>query len=289
MYKITSIKELNSQIRTVKQSAKTLISNSFLMADDFEQYISQGCLYALPFPDGLAVFLDEGTYYRMLFWCSPDSRLPLFETDRNIICELIYKDYSTKFSNCSNFLQDNHFKKYAENIQFSFSLKDIKYEDYWPALNWKLEDNGYVCRLGTQNDYADVLGLWKENLDEYAFDLLTSSKCMDAICNDSLFLIEDAQNGTICAGAIVLAGGGTIEIRHIAVSPSHRGKHLGLAVTLWAFQEYCKRGFNKCTCWTNSGNTISTNLYQKLGIATSKHSVQFVLMQNVIAGCPHES
>lgn len=276
MQKVKSLGELNTLIYSIKKRHPNCVSNYYLMKDIANLYIEEGRMLFDYSDDYLIVLLDEEDYYKLILWANENTHLNLSSFNKDLVCEILY--YSTnaqKMSSINNLLLQNNFYNYAENTQILFNLGKLDYPSLCDEKMQQLTCKGYRWRKATEIDYPEVVYLWKNYIDKYAFDYIMKKRCARFSEKEDIFVFTDTR-GKICAATIMLINGGICDQRHTVVDPAFRGLGLGELSVLNSFRAYHQKGFSKCTGWIEKNNFKSIKMHLKFGAFTSKMCRQYL-------------
>ena len=84
MNRVRSAEEYRELVRLTKERTGKTDTNCVIMSSEMERYILQDRLYARTFPEGLALYIDEGRYYEMYYFWAVGSPLPDLRADKPV-------------------------------------------------------------------------------------------------------------------------------------------------------------------------------------------------------------
>lgn len=277
MNKISSLQELNDLIQKTKTCTTKIISNYSFMADEITPYIEQKKMQFQLSPHSLLLFLDEGDYYRLLFWADSAYPFSVPKLDRKIICEvLFYRNKPTQLLPFTSSLASAGFKEYAENWQIMFDLSKISFDDLSGEKMERLRQNGYMIRSAVKSDDSNIFRLWKHYLDPYAFNWLQINRC-STFSNDTEILVLESPSHIVCGVTVMFSRGNICEHRHIAIDENFRGMNLGYLLLLNSLCIFQEKGYKKCISWIEKNNIRSIRMHSKIGTLTNKACKQYLL------------
>ena len=218
-----------------------VLTNAFTDPETYRREISDGRLYTEKTENGLLIFHDRDSHFRLNFYLH-SAQVPDIETDRPVVTEIAYRQID---------------KRVAELVPLftksGFELKFSRVRLCRPSAD--SGKNG-IARLAEICDKEKISALLSECFDQLTGCLPTDTELTEIIKNGWMLVTDD---GT---GVLHMADGKTTEIRHLAVSPSHRRQ--GTAGCL--IESFLSKTENKKSrVWVTSGNTAAEKTYAKKG------------------------
>lgn len=278
MKKVESLSQYKELLRQNKAKRSRMDTNCYLMAGAMEDYIVDGRLYAEEYPQGLAVFIDEGNYFNLYYFWESGMPLPNLKQEKPVLIEELNNNGSRDpyLSRFEPVLIQAGFSLFKHNLQVAANLKDCgqdlrtRYEE----KKQRLEAQGF--RIAFCKDEAcmeQVVALWESALE--STDVPQSHKVLNP--DNQVLCVFDAEN-TLCAAKWWHNNGKASEGRHVVTHRNFERRGLASTLQLAWLLDGLDNGAERFMTWIAVTNEASLALHKKAGfLCNGRSSKQYIL------------
>ena len=280
MEKIMSREDYVSLIHEVKGRFSSVETNCLIPGSGMEPWIRAGQLYAEKVPEGLEIFVDEGSYRTLYYHIGSGERFPAVCNDVPVIAEETFRAGAgeAKAREMGGRIREAGFLPYRENRMFAADPAEVtaRCEEERKAAVRKLAGQGITltgCADDAQRD--QVLALWDSCLE-----------CGDVPLSHRYFREDPVQNVLLAVHRDGRVAGtywwkdsrkGACEGRHLVTDPADRGMGIASALLLVSMEQLAGRGIRQLSTWINRTNEGSLRLHGRLGFrANGRECIQYI-------------
>lgn len=279
MEKIETIEQFKALKTKAKELHGKLDTNCYLTNGGMESIMRVQNLYYAEFEQGLVLYADEGSYYRILYFLDSSQPLPDMRQDKMI--EIEEPDsFGRRAKYLDAFfakLEAAGWKRVARNVQVSSTLQDKAEQitsDYEGALQ-AVEVQG-LHLVNCPERHADrVVELWRGWLHEtdipieHVHFLDDPKQRVVVVLNDDDF---------VCATNWWRFAGKSCEIRHTVTDPAFYQRGLGYLLQCAAMKDALDNGCTSIFTYIDDTNYRSIKMFEKAGIVENgRTTVQYAL------------
>ena len=277
--RVTSTQEYKQLIRCNKSRFEKTDTNCFLMSRGMEPYIQQGRLFVRQFPEGMAMYVDEGSYYELYyFW---NSRAPMADLRRDKPVSLVEVDEGGKRG---AYLAGMERKLFTAGFCVLKDTCQVEMNPCDPAHRLKeslaldqarMADEGLRFHYDDGSNLPRAVELWREYLDLADVPLdHTSLKPEDKL------LCVMSKDDRLAAVHWWRHTGKFSEGRHTVTHPDYYRRGLASAMLRAWCLDAKERGISKAATWIRTTNYKSLALYRKVGfVPNGRVSRQYILKE----------
>ena len=244
---------------------KNLIKEAPLWNNGFtpgviKKYIVEKRLYAYSFENTLLLLYDEGEFYQIIvggqlndfpkYWNQNLEKKPMV----SFVVEEKEQNVELK-----TFLLRNGFSYRCFSQQY-VCMNFHEFRDTRDLL-------GIETQTGNEQDYYQIIRLWKEYLPKVEVSAITSSELKELHKKGQLLYIKDKQDAVIaaCYYDFFLA---TSTIHHLCVIPECRGHGYAVKLIQTWLEKMRELNGSKARAWIEQTNISSQKAFEKAGFVT---------------------
>lgn len=264
---LTNIDQYKALKDAARQRCDSLSSNCFLTSGGIASIMQRQGMGYREFPQGLVLYADEGSYYRVFYYLDPNADLPDMTADKKAVIEepdsagrreKYLKSFFQK-------LENGGWQRIARNIQVYSELADRAEQiraDHTAAIA-RLSEQGIVLEDCPERHVERVIELWKGYLHET--DLPVEHI---GFLNDPTQRVVCALDGSdyVCGVSWWRMAGGNCEIRHTVTDPQFYKRGIGYALQTAAMVDALDGGCRGVFTYIDDRNYRSINMFRKAGI-----------------------
>ncbi len=277
MNRVRSAEEYRELVRLTKERTGKTDTNCVIMSSEMERYILQDRLYSRTFPEGLALYIDEGRYYEMYYFWAVGSPLPDLRADKPVSAVEIgtagrKTDHLERME--QRFPQAG-FELYKTTLQLEADLRALGYDltAEYERRTAMVKEQGLTLTYCPDELLPQVHSLWAEYLD--LADVPMDHLRMD---EESKILCAVTGDGQVAAVQWWKCGNRSSEGRHTVTHPAFYRRGLASCLLLSQFVYTRDRGVNRVYTWINDDNLRSLAAHEKVGFSTNgRIAKQYVL------------
>ena len=277
MERVNSIQEYKSLIKHTKERVGKIDTNCVLMSNVMEQYIKEERLFFRSFPMGIALYVDEGTYYELYFFWSREAPFAEFHASKPVAIVIIttLEKNDEHLIQLETKIQSGGFKFFKTSLQLDVNLDQLDYslEKELKQRQETLSSQGFSLKYCDTYLFSQVKALWTEHLDltDVPFDHYKNNK------NDCILCAVD-QNDYVAAAQWWRSEKNNLEGRHTVTHPNYYRRGLGTTLLLAQFQFSKQNGILKNKTWVKDTNYQSLAMHKKVGFKPNgRISKQFII------------
>ena len=272
MKPVESLDQYKALVKETKAQHPGTLTNSIQLAASMAPYIDEKRLFFAEWPQGIAFFLDERTWYEVTFFWDPAEAPADFRQEKPVIASTYPRGGEP--GAVGAFLEQAGFRKYRTNMQIEMALTPDK--DVTEAVGDKIrqaEEQGFTFRYCEDDALMErVLELWDTNLElgDIPVDHRRrhpSDKTLCVFHGEKLAAVNWWRNTK-----------GSSEVRHTVTHPDYYHRGLASAMLIFWCRDAARSGCKKAIGWIDDTNIRSFGLYGKAGFTVNgRCSVQYVL------------
>ena len=251
MQRIRTLDELSKLITA--QFRRGVVTNSAFAADLYAREIDAGTLLAQQIPGGLLLFRHRDGFERLSFYLQPEAELAACCFAGTTMLELPKKPQDPA-------MQQMQLRWTELGFETVLTRQRMVLKDKIAAMQ---PTEGYSIRLAEPSDTEEIIRILNEvYVPETACFPTEEELRTDLPVGNVLVAVTPEHE---LAGVLrVLRAGNTMQIRHLAVEPTHRRR--GIASQLLARID-ALHDVKRTNLWVTMGNESAIGLYEKLGYA----------------------
>ena len=279
MEPIESIEQYKSLKAAAKQRCGNLASNFFLTSGGLSRIMELQGLSYVEYPQGLVLFTDEGSYYRVFYFLDPDQPLPDLRQDKKVVIEEL--DNNGKRDEYLNGffakLEAAGWERIARNVQVysSFDDRDDEIRVEYNRAQDNLKEQGFHIEKCSERHVDRVVSLWREWLHET--DLPREHIEFFGDPSQVVICVLD-ENDEVCGTNWWKLQGGVCEIRHTVTDPRFYKRGIGYAMQLAAMVDALDNGSRGVFTYIDDRNYRSLAMFRKAGVLENgRTTVQYSL------------
>lgn len=278
MYKIVSVGQFASLVKSFKKNHVSLQSNCFFLPSEVEEMTGKGKLFAEETREGIYFFVVEEECSRMYYYIEK-SQTPSIKPEKYdilkkpVILDFVFKGEAGLNKAGSGKWLDKGFRPYKQ-----YRRMECTRENFNPPDDYVQSINKFQIVKINPDDYGAVAVLWRSGLDVYS-TFLQERREFEESCKKGEILGMRLKDGTPGAVAMAIKRGRTAFLQHLAVSPELRGRGMGKAlfcyIVYYVLNHY---GVDKANFWVDEDNSRAIGMYRKAGFTDDGMiSRQFIL------------
>ncbi len=279
MKKIDSCDQYKKLVAENRKKWEKVFSNNLLLPSSAEEYINDGRMGYENCQNGILFFIDEGNYYRTMFYWN-DQPFDIHKEDKPLLTELVgvIGRNDEELSLLCSRLVAGGFSCDKTSYRHEYDLKGKTLEDLsvTELEETVLKGNKLTLRFcKTSKEVEEVEKLWSDHLDE--FDIPLSHRKLLRSCQDNCYIVVNEREEVV-ATLFVQYYKSRSEGCHIVTKPEYHRRGIARLITKEWMLEAKKRGIDTLNTWVSETNTGSLNLQSKESFyRNGKFSIQLSL------------
>jgi len=279
MKQITSFEEYRRIHGAVKAGHEKLETNCSMTSSGLRAIIEDGVVLYEEVEQGLILYVDERSYYRVIYFLDPGMPLPDMRKEKSVSIEELDSNGRRRAYLDGFFgrLESAGWKRTAHNLCVEGNLGEMAawVEDEFPRRADLLSARGLTLAPCTSRHVDAAIALWHDYLH------------MTDIPSEHLaFMGDEEQHVTcvlnaddqVCGVNWWSINGARCEIRHTVTDPGYYNQGLAYTMVLEALHEAVKAGCRIAYTYIDEVNYRSLALFEKLGIVPNgRTTTQYLL------------
>ena len=261
MTSIESFEQLNLIIKQFRESRGRILSNCYMMPAEINKHCADGRVKAKVIGDWLIILFEYEDYTGLCYYTTAESTVPDFspifeQTEKSVMFDIIFRKGNGDHITSKKLIDSgvaHHYKSYLHQMLY---LENVNFQNFTLCEGYKVD--------WEYNNYEEFSALISEGLDVKSMQLPTKEK-FQMVCSDKSGIFVTDENGKLAATEILTYNGKTGFPLHLATSPNHRRKGLGMFVMEELLRLCQRKGLKLLKCWIEKENIPSLTLCHRLG------------------------
>ncbi len=280
MNQIKDIQQYKELLHWNKSRFNAIYTNCILLASGMRPFIEESRLYFELYPDGIALFVDEGRYYNLYYFWNQNAPFACFRCSKPVLVEEVNNNGSRDacLAQIESALVNAGFMLMRNNVQVEKQLKTGESLSFDEALRLRAEnaltDTGLSLQYCQDEEtFHQVTALWEQYLGaaDVPLDHFT-------LKSDSVILNAVTAEGMVAATQFWKVSGRSSECRHTVTHPDYYRHGLAMALIQAWLNTTREQGVCRWLTWISDKNSPSLALYHKMGFRQNgRTSKQYIL------------
>lgn len=276
MHAIKSIPHLDEFIDGYTESRKGVFTNFYLYAPEIERLIIQDRLFCDTAQDGLYIYSDEGSYYRLYFYINTGDIIEDVSMDKPVVCEILFSEGRGEQKRAiehtmQKFRLNKTSRMFSLNVRENESFINEQYNGIINGLVGEIE-----IRYATPHDLPVLHRFWRQDLDPVDFPFYTEEELLSFFSAGEVTVAESYSHG-VCATLWRTRKGSTAIHKHLTVAETMRDRKIGRLMALDSMKKDLEEGVSVHNCWLDMSNTPTLRMHASVNFTPTKRlSMQFV-------------
>ena len=251
--KLNTFEEYKSCIDYFKPIKK--FSNDYIQTEAID-LILHDKLYEAHTSSNLFLFVKNEVGYRLYYYIAETCEIADFSNFSNILVEILYR--GEKFYPSEEI-------DYLCKCGFKVNLIRDQYCGVFNDLTDSKEIDGIEIRLANSiEEVAKAANLFNQSFDTLSGDYV-SDDCFDYMLANGNILLATNISGSFLGALHQSVDRGVAWVRHLAVVPEARGRHVGRALLDTFVQSNFTTNKQRYMLWVQQKNNAAVNLYVNKG------------------------
>lgn len=280
MEQIKDIQQYKELLRWNKSRFDGIQTNCILLSSGMRPFIEEGRLYFESYPEGIALFIDEGRYFNLYYFWNQNAPFASFHRSKPVLVEEVNNNGSRDacLAETERKLVNAGFALVRNNVQVEKQQKPgelpvadapqpFRTEDILAAAGLSLQ----ICR--DEQNFRQVTALWERYLGptDVPLDHFTMK-------SDAVILNAVTAEGMVAATQFWKNSGRSSECRHTVTHPDYYRHGLAMALIQAWLETTEKQGVCRWFTWISDKNSPSLALFHKMGFRQNgRISKQYIL------------
>lgn len=272
MKKVESLTEFQTLVREFRKSNGKMKTNCFFVPSEVRRLVETSVLFTDHSEGALYFYVKETGCLRFYYYIAEHAKMQTEQTETSLLCDITFRGEEAVALEKTGAagLCEAGFLKYKTYLRMEIPKEHVMAEQ-------SERECQYLIEKLSESDYASVLKLWLQGLDEYSTPL-PSQEEFGMVCRDGgVFGIFD--EGHELSGVCQLSfHGKAVLFEHLTVNPSKRKSGIGTALFQAALEEVFKnRELERMNLWVDEKNQKARRIYEKNGMSSDGLiSVQYI-------------
>lgn len=269
---VKSIEEYKSLLNEIKKRDRRCFNNNYCYIPMIQRLISMERLYYVNNETGLYLYMDEESYYRLVFYLVSGENFYIENVNKPIVVRNIYKQntINEKMLTIQQSFKEHGLQLYYSIFQMEVASEFLRNEELVYSMKeqscMELNAKGFTIGYPSDDISTEIVAL-RENAKEispYHYQYKTKKELRHNIDNQNYLCIINNTNDEVCAAVEKYYENNCLLIDWISVKPEFQnGKGFGKALHLFAFAEAVKQGIDHIYTWVPQTNERSLYFHKK--------------------------
>ena len=236
---------------------KQTLTNNYILAEDYKQYISEERLWFISESDNAFFFLEKEGFFRLYYFLNKEESTHAFPVSSPVVLEILFRGHKKYPDQQVAFWQASGFKKHLRRdcyfLKASDAIDFVEQDISVPGFTIKKASGKQECQYAKQ--------LIDKDLDPYTGDILSMQELEDFASKGYVYIAY--QNETPCGILQSNLKNSVFWLDHIVVDESYRGLGISKVLIDYFLQDGIIKECSKFQLWVISDNLPAVNLYKK--------------------------
>lgn len=266
MILINSIGDLDQLLK--KYNLKGTRTNSYLLLDSFNEYITSNLLYYDIHSGNLFIYLNRNSYFRLYYYINHLKQCTLVSSVLPIVTEILFRGDSNRPTDEIRLMSDCGLKEHIIRDHYAGNLSQLNTQR-------RYNDDILVRYASSKIETEFTKDIIEKTFDPYTGDILNSDEVEKYVLNENVLCAY--YKGTLAGILQFEIKNNVVWLGHIAILSEFQAKGIGYELIFNYINLNAKSETTKYQLWVMRNNLKAVELYKSIGfIYTNKSSLSML-------------